>query len=317
MSIRVGDIKASIQTLLGACDDVAIYERLTEAVEVLANKSNFDPLLGTVDLVTTASRYVTLPNDVETPLALNIGGRPTFARDRWASYHLNGRGDTTNQDVTWAYDDKGDHPTFRDLDGPARLVVQYDLIADATVSFRVNGIDQNDEKVYSIVTGNPQEGLLYLPTASAVNPVTGQIFKRITSVQKGESDGYLTLWAFPTDGISAVYAVGRYEPFDLVPKYRRLILSRSADWVRLEYRKKTFKVRSDEDLLPLHSRMAVRLMCKALKKYDEDNFDDGLKYEQKAIQFLVEEQISRSPPASPSLQINTLNAVVDPSDRMD
>jgi hypothetical protein len=317
MSIRVGDIKASIQTLLGACDDVAIYERLTEAVEVLANKSNFDPLLGTVDLVTTASRYVTLPNDVETPLSLNIGGTPTFARDRWASYHLNGRGDTTNQDVTFAYDDKGDYPTFRDLAGPCRLVVQYDLSADSTVSFRINGVDANDDKIYSIVSGNPQEGLLFTPTASAVDPVTGQVFKRITSVQKGESDGYLTVWAFPTDGLTAAYAVGRYEPFELVPQYRRLVISREADWVRLAYRKKTFKVRSDDDILPLHSRMAVRLMCKALKKYDEDNFDDGLKYELKAIQFLVDEQLSRSPPASVSLQVNNLNAIVDQSDRMD
>jgi hypothetical protein len=101
------------------------------------------------------------------------------------------------------------------------------------VSFRINGVDANDDKIYSIVSGNPQEGLLFTPTASAVDPVTGQVFKRITSVQKGESDGYLTVWAFPTDGLTAAYAVGRYEPFELVPQYRRLVISREADWVRL------------------------------------------------------------------------------------
>ena len=95
------------------------------------------------------------------------------------------------------------------------------------------------------------------------------------------------------------------------------MLSTSASWVRIQFRKKVFRIRTETDYIPLHSKYGLLLMLKSLQKLDQDRIQEAEAYEQKAVRYLIDEQFSRNPPTTAPIQINNTNGLVDPSDRMD
>jgi hypothetical protein len=77
-------------------------------------------LLGVVDIC-VEGQIVTLPRDIGTVLAANIGGNPAFARSQHHEFHLNGPGSCCGScDFAWV--DQGLQPTLRRLVQPSQLV---------------------------------------------------------------------------------------------------------------------------------------------------------------------------------------------------
>ncbi len=316
--LLVRDILPDARRVLGQCVTEALISKLSDATEILANKSNFDPLLGVVDLTTGDGKYVTLPRAVETVLALNISGIPSFPRDRWAEFHLNGLGSDCRDSCDFYWDDKGDYPLFKDPTVPVRLVGTVESAADLTVEVWVYGYDTNGKWVYSTDgSGNTVEGYKLSVFNGAVTvPPSAPLFRQIVRVRKDESKGFVSVYGY-ADGSSTGTLYGYYEPFETVPQYRRIRLSKNACWVRVQFRRKVFRLRTETDLIPLHSKVALLLMLKSLQKLDTDRIEEAEAYERKAVQYLVEEQFSRNPPVTSPLQVNVMNGVVAQDDRLE
>lgn len=314
--LLVSDVFSEVQRVMRACDDATVYNRISDAAEILCNKTDIDPLVGWVDIVTGGNRYFTLPREIDTVLAVNISGKPSFSRNRWAEFHLNGLGtdETTKCNEFW--DDKGDFPIFVDPSSPIRLSASTTQSADvSTEELWVYGYDENDRRVFSTVNGSVVDGYRVPLHASPTLPsLSAPLFKRIVAVRKTSSKGFFSLWGTTAEGVTSLY--GEYQPTDTLPAFRRIRISKDAEWVRVQYRKKVFRVGSPTDSIPLHSRYSLILMVKALQKYDDDKLEEAAAYEAQAVRLLMEKQQATNPPGGPSFQVSNATRLVSERNRL-
>jgi hypothetical protein len=137
----VSEIYPGAREILGKSSQRVVFERITQAVQLLANAGDWDALIGFCDLngFQSDARTFALPDDVETPMAINLCGRPAYMRNKWAEFHLNGVG--SNSEVGWAWDDQGALPTIQDVIQPSTLLALADLKNDLFTQVRVFGYD--------------------------------------------------------------------------------------------------------------------------------------------------------------------------------
>lgn len=313
--LLVSDVYDEVARVMRACDDATVYNRISDAAEILCNKTDIDPLLGWVDIVTSGKRAFTLPREVDTVLAVNFSGTPSFPRNRWAEFHLNGRGSDTEETSSYFWDDKGDYPLFTDPAKPIQLVAVTTKTADVGVAeVWAYGYDENDRRVVSTVGGQTVDGYKVPLYDAATAPGPGDPkFKRVVCIRKTATKGFVSLFGTDEDG-TAKY--GEYEPDETLPQYRRITLSRNAEWVRVQFRRKVFRVTKASDRIPVHSRYALILMVKALQKYDDDKVEEATAYEGQAVRLLMEKQLATNPPGGPSFQVSNATRLVSDRDRM-
>lgn len=156
----VAELIPESQEVLGTSDLPTIYRKLTAAVRLLAQKADWDPLIGYVDICAGTDRHtITLPRDVETPIAVSAGGNPLQMRSKWAEFHSNGGG--MQGETAWNWDDTGFFPVIQDLNSPSRLVAVAQLQNDLGTPLRVFGLDQNGRIVRTQAPdGTWQDGAL-------------------------------------------------------------------------------------------------------------------------------------------------------------
>lgn len=294
----VSDIWDEAQEIFGHCNEAKLLKRITDAVELLANKGEVDPLVGGVDLCVDG-KCVTLPREIETVLAVNIGGRPALGRDELFSFHLNGPGDfSTNCDYTWS--NVGNFPTYRDLRCPGKVIAFLDNAEDAGKAIRIFGFDEQNRPLRSKESGVWRDGYL-VPTlfGYAVPETSAPTISRITWIEKARTVANIRLTTFDI-GSSSGTLLGVFEPDETLPAYRRIQLNRSADWVRLYYRRRSLELRSINDRILLHSRPGLILAMQALKKYREFDLATAVALEAQATRLLTEkESVLISPTANP------------------
>src|SRR5258706_14968208 len=132
-----------------------IFDRMTEAIELLANLSNWDPLIGYVDIATFDSFYVTLPQYVDQVLAINVNHSIGSFRNQWFEFHMNGLGQDNDQaDAVGSnrpcggWEEAGEMPCAFPLAPPSYLVAAPVSAVDNGTEFRVLGIDGNELSGY-------------------------------------------------------------------------------------------------------------------------------------------------------------------------
>lgn len=306
----VADIAQDAKRILANCDDATLFNRLNYVVELLANESDWDPLIGLVDITTASDqKVVTLPREVETPLAINIGTSPAQARNRYFSFHLNGPGDEARETCAFYWDDKGDYPLVEDPTEPVQLIAFLEHPDDNNASLWVYGYDESNRWIRTEIDGEMVDGYP-VPTAygyAVPNPTAPKI-ARIMRVRKSVTKGYIRLTSFDI-GSTTGTLIGDYAPDETEPNYRRIHLTRATGWVRVLYRRSVFKLKSMNDLIPLHSPFALLMALKATQKMEDDQLEEGEKYWERAISFLTKEQISRNPVTSPEVQVKGTFAV--------
>ena len=147
--MQVEDILEELREAVGNCSDEKLFSRLTDAVQLLANKGKYDLSTGYVDICAQSDgRTVTLPREIATPLAVNINGKPVFFRNKWFEFHLNGPGGNCPESP-WSWDDRGETPTFMDIIRSARLIAVADLKTDLNTQVRVFGLDQDGRQIHT------------------------------------------------------------------------------------------------------------------------------------------------------------------------
>lgn len=305
----VADIFSEIQRVLGTCDETETYAKINEGIEELANLGNWDPLTMYLDICTCGCE-ITLPDDVEVPLAVNICGHPADFKNKWFEFHLNGPGsECCGSACNFSWNDKGDFPTFRDPKEPSQIAAYPEAAEAMTANVRVYGYDQNDKWIMTADCNNVLKDGFDVPIIFGIGSglTTGQKVKRITRVSKPVTNSFIKIVALDPGSCSGGTLLGLLRPNITEPSFRRITVSGAGaevlcdmpvtqTWVRMRVRRKVFKVSTLQDPIPLHSVTALKMMCQAIKKYEADLLDQYAGYFSAAKAALEREQKSRSGP---------------------
>lgn len=303
---RVDDIYDDSKKLLGACDDAKFFRKLGDAVSLIVNKGDFEGWKGWLDICTTGNdRCITLPREVETVLAVNIGGKPTLGFGQLFNFHLNGPGDC-NCTCEWSWQDQGQfHSTYRDVTQPTKLVAFLETNLDNGKELVVFGYDRKGQVLRHQVGTEWRKGYR-VPTiyGLAVTDEGAPDIARITGVFKQQTIGSVRLSSIDDSGSTGV-TYGIYEPDETTPQYRRIKLTRACSWVRIAYRKTTPIFQSRYDHVPLKSRHALLMAIMAVKFYSEFKFAEAHACEADAARQEIEAQDK----AEPTTTINPIQVV--------
>lgn len=193
----VSEIIDEVIEILGRCDRQKALKRITEAVKSLQDEGDWNANIGVIDVRTFNDEdLVTLPRDVETPLAVTVNGMPAFMRDEFFRYHLNGDGLRDEQVIPWAWDDEGGASTFMDIKAPGPIIPQCELLSDEGKIVRILGSDPSGRKLRSqLEDGEWVDGIILPLEYSLTNPTaapTSYIFKRLFEIVAMDSFTSLT-----------------------------------------------------------------------------------------------------------------------------
>lgn len=305
--LLVSDILDDAKKIFRGCDETNIFNKIGDAVELLAQKGEIDPLVGYVDLC-VSGQCVTLPREVETVLAVNLDGHPTRGRNPLFSFHLNGPGDFATTCRTWT--DVGQFPTYRDMHCPGQLVAFLDNEDDNDSELWVFGYDWENKPLRTEVNGVWRDGIL-IPTVLgyALPAVNAPVVARITAIVKDRTIGNVRLSSFDNSSSTGTL-LGIFEPDETQPLYRRLKLGRScSDWARIHYRKRTYRIFSTSDRILLHSRLALILSMRAVQSWHDGDLQSAMAYEANATRMLTEKEMSLESPAMIPIQVDDHNSI--------
>lgn len=303
----VSEIYEEAKEIWGHCSEPKLLRRITDAVQLLANKGEVDPLVGDVDLC-VSGQCVTLPREVETPLAVNIGGHPTRGRDELFVFHLNGPGECREL-CDWSWVNEGTFYTYRDIKCPSKLIAFVGDPADQGKQLRVFGYDDQNRPLRTNANGNWTDGLLVpMIYGYALPASTDPNVARITGIVRDRTVSNTRLSSFD-NSTSTGTLLGIFEPDETKPEYRRIRINRNCSWVRLKYRRRSLELISQNDRILLHSRPALILAMQALKKYGEFDLATAVQFEAQATRLLTErENVLQAPILSP-IQIDDRSTV--------
>lgn len=299
--IFVSEIFDEAKEIFGHCNEKKLFRGISDSVQLLANKGEVDPLTGYVDLCVD-QQCITLPREVETVLAVNLGGHPALGHDVLFSFHLNGPGDF-HQSVNFDWFDGGNFVTYRDLRCPAKLVALLDNDEDEGKQLWIYGFDDQNRPLRSKVNGVWRDGY-QVPTIFGISvpDASAPTISRITAIQKDRTVANIRLSSFDAS-TSTGTLIGVYEPDETVPLYRRIKISQTCNWARIFYRKRSFELYSQNDRILLHSRPALLLAMRALKKYGESDLGNAMQYEAQATRLLTERESVLQNPVGNPLQV--------------
>lgn len=312
--LTVQEVYPEIQRVLGNCDDVEFYSKTNEAIEELANIANWDPMVVYLDICTNACE-ITLPDDIEVPLAVNVGGSPMDFRNKWFEFHLNGPGtECCASGCSFAWTDKGNFPTFRDPIHASQVAAYPEDQEDVGANVRVYGYDDCNKWIMTADCNGVLQDGFDVPVLSGFGKgmTTDQKVKRITRVSKTVTSSFIKLVALDPGSHSGGTLLGLFRPNMTEPSFRRIIVNGAGtgglnsgcctSWVRMRARRKTFKVSQMSDMIPLHSVTALKMMAQAIKKYEADLLGEYANYFEAAKKALEREQKSRSGPNQIKIQ---------------
>lgn len=313
---RVDDVYDESKKIIGSCNDEQLFRWMGDVVTLIANKAEFEGFKGWIDICTGSScgMCVTLPREVETVLAVNIGGKPSLGLDQLFNFHLNGPGDCRHT-LEWSWQDQGAwHPVYRDLVTPAKLVAYTQTPEDNGKQLLVYGYDKNGNVLREKVGGEWRDGY-QVPTiyGVAVPPVGAPEIARITRVYKDRTAGSIRLSTTDDSGNTGTL-LAVYEPDETLPQYRRIRLNKKTSWIRVAYMKTNPVFHSRYDHIPLRSRMGFLLGMQARKHYKDLQIADAHAFEADAARLEMEAQRKVEPATFAPIQIIDMNNPRDKSD---
>jgi len=306
------DIFDDAKDIFGICREEKLFRYMTDAIRMLANKGDIDPLVGALDIC-VQNKCVTLPREVETVFGVNLAGRPALGHNELFSWHLNGPGDCKGRcDYSWF--DELPAVTYKDIICPGKLIAFVDKPSDSGKKLRVFGFDKQNKPLQTLVDGVWEEGLL-VPTiyGYAVPAASDPTVGRITDIVKEPSDGIIRLSTFDSSSSSGTL-IGIYDPDETHPRYRRIKISRGCPWVRIVYRKKSFEITSVNTRILLHSRFALVMAMKAVKFYLDSDVANGMQFEAHASRILTEQEGALTSPNALPMQVEDRNSIVQKDD---
>jgi hypothetical protein len=280
--IIVSEIIEQVGRVLGTCDQSYCFDVITQAIELLANKPTktnvlWDSLLCYVDIPVVSGYYVCLPNHILKPIKLNISKQPAFTRNQFFEFVLNGPG-SQDPESGWSWQDRGWKALQKPWPGGGSQLM-------------INSTDGNDTNTVVKVHALNQDGsAVWLDVA--IGTATSEKIYGILEASKPVTQG--TLQVYASAFIYQQALVANWDPGILFPQFEWIKLSQTAVSVKILARRRTYKITSLSDVIPLTNRLAIITACVAVKGYQTLNWDDAATAEQNALRFLDEDQAARN-----------------------
>jgi hypothetical protein len=309
MGFTVSDIIAEVKSSdgVGNCDNTQVFSYLTDALKLISDKAQYDFTLGTLD-ITVCDACATLPDFVKTVLSVTTCGQPTYLRDNWYQFHINGMGSQRWTDCGYT-DELGSFCTFRDPVAASQLVAVVEETSDNNKEVRVFGWDINGERIYSDgPNGTRLDGFL-VPTIAGYplpNPNVPLIARIDRISLQLPRKGVIRLVAVDpanTDSSTNKVLIGVYEPSLQYPSYRRIRLGSRNSWARIKYRKQDAIIRSLNDWINCDTKLAILLGCQAVKHLRQGRYDVGNAALDQATRMLSDSQNVLQTPSATGPQV--------------
>lgn len=327
----LNDIWDEGKKIIGICSDEIALRTFSDALVMIASQLEPEALRAELDIMTCGcscadgstclksccgKQCITMPREVETIIAINIGCNPALGYGELFSFHQNAGNQCCKSDCGYSWFDQGGwHSTHRDIITPANLVVFTSTADDDGRQFIVYGYDEHGDILRHQVNGEWKNGIL-IPTifGYAIPDSEQPKVARITGIFKETSIGSMRLSTTDDSGATGVL-LGIYEFDENVPQYRRVKLSRACKTVRVAYKKRSITFSSRSDHVPLRSRLAFIMAIISRKFYREFDFANAHSAEADAIRMELNAQMSAEPPTySPPQIIDIGNSIRDKSD---
>lgn len=171
----------------------------------------------------------------------------------------------------------------------------YNTRANALASSSTTG------RVSYYTTGDTSTSTFYAD--GILDPI---LVKSIQHIEKPETIGYVSLYAFDYGRSNDMALVGQYHPTEVNPKYRRIRIGKPCAWARIIYRVSHPTISSQYDYIPLENERAIIAAVHACDLEDKDFFDQAQKYWQVAINYLRSQHESMEDHAMNPPQINNI-----------
>jgi hypothetical protein len=302
--VVVSDLWDEASEICGGVGTENLYDRISEAVEVLANKGQWDSMTMYLDMVTTGNTVIGLPHEVEIPLRINISQKPALARGRQWEFSVNGPGSDMEEVTTFTWLDSGDSPIVQPLSSPDKVLITSNS-SDAGKKITIYGTTS--------LLGETSEAITLSSTGTKLSNLT---FTNITRISKEETQSNVNVKS--SDGTVLLASL---RANDRESRYRLIKLAKSAESIKIMFRRSSLKVSSLSDMIPLKSRQAILLMLRSLQALrspeamTNPNMAQSAKgLEDQALKFLQEEEATRlgyvqasSRDMMPALGVNTHN----------
>jgi hypothetical protein len=293
-----------IPNALGMCStDTRLVQYLNEAIQRLVMMPQ--KWWGTYQKyrVCEANGCITWPRQFATIEAAAICDCPITIRGQWFEFLENGyglRGETDG--VATQLFDRDTVVTFDDIQSPGYPVAVYaDVAEDADAELLVQGHDENGNWIRTQHNGVWVNGE-YIPIQVGTYNVSTKTFYDITGIIKPQTNGTVRLYEYDAAG-PTYRALGIYEYDETNPYYRRSVISGLSNRTacdssgddceskavtviaKMEY----IPVAQDNDWLLIGNLMALKFMCLAIQKEENDLWDEAKKFEANAISILDKE----------------------------
>lgn len=328
--VTAADVYDEAADIFGPIGRQPLFDKITEGMELLANKSQWDGLDGYVDIIADGRGYITFPRRVETPVAVNFNRSHATIKNKWYEFHLNGLGsDPVRCDNLH---DTGEYPLVIEPTGAMRLFARTFFQSDANRKIRVYGYDNLGNWIRSLENGQFVDGEL-IPVNVVQNQdqqlqtvrTTINEFRRVTRVSKDLSDMPMDIYGTqsqyqPTDYTNPALPdspvtpqiLATYEADEQEPMFRRMRVPTWVTWVRMRYRLRTLAITKMTDVLNMRSKTALLTIMRALASLNKGDVKAYAEQEAIAVKLISEEQMSRSPAETFDLQFDTRVCFADP-----
>jgi len=129
-------------------------------------------------------------------------------------------------------------------------------------------------------------------TTTELSRTTVNAFRSIDAINKSPTKGWVRVYAVdPTTGVESSIAI--LAPDETLPQYRRYAIPgherEEGVTVTVLAKRKFIPVITDDDDLIVTNLGALKMMAIAIEKEENNNLDEAMKYEEKAVELLREE----------------------------
>lgn len=302
-----GSVKEQLArvTQNGMCaTDPQLLARTNEAQERLLNKGLYAGTYGRYS-VCVYGGCITLPREFESVLGYNFGGKAAQVYNQWYEFMENGPGISPAGDWKRLID-RGYVPVFRDLPDQRYLKVYTDQTEDQTATILFRGSDTFNDRIRTL------ENNIYIDgerlDLSTTPVITVNTFRSIDAINKTVTKGWVRVYAVdPTTNVESCIAI--LAPDETLPMYRRYAIpgfeNQEGSAVTVLAKRKFVPATTDDDDLIITNLGALKMMLIAIEKEENNNLDDAVKYEDKAVELLREElrEVQGSAIGRPQIQM--------------
>ena|GEM_PF-1840619 len=313
----------------GSCNNTEVDAMINDSLERLMDAENWD-CLTVVTRITTCNNCIPLPYNAASIIACDIDGDPSKVFGRGYQFLHSGPGDLdyrgsassyrdlvdtgdqwpTMFDIPHQYDNTADGVTAEvDATAGLKLVAFCTDAADVGSSFQVFGYGDGGEIVRDgategeSLTVNRWSGGVEGSLSSMGDlwsdgaTVSTNAFTSLSRVIKAATAGYVSLYAVDT-ATNRMFLLAKYHPRQTIPQFRRYRITNKTPGVCATSVLALLKLRyvplvDDDDILPIDSLQALKLMIMAISEENKMNLGGSVALAGQAIAVLGKKEESR------------------------